>query len=240
MQYINDGEISITKSYEGIESTEIVLNGGTIYITSSDDGINGAGGKDGSGFQPGRPGGPPGQWNFVPGDCHLYINGGYIVVTSTGDGIDINGPMEMTSGYVLVNGPTSNMEGSIEWEGSFKMTGGFLLTVGSSGMAMSTSETSTQCSVLINLRASRSAGTLIHFENSDGEEIITFKPTKRFQSITICSPLFTVGSEYRFYLGGSSTGTLVDGVYQEGKYEPSGNPTRTFMISSMVTKFSNV
>jgi hypothetical protein len=237
---INDGEISITKSYEGIESTEIVLNGGTIYITSSDDGINGAGGKDGSGFQPGRPGGPPGQWNFVPGDCHLYINGGYIVVTSTGDGIDINGPMEMTSGYVLVNGPTSNMEGSIDWEGSFKMTGGFLLTVGSSGMAMSTSETSTQCSVLINLRASRSAGTLIHFENSDGEEIITFKPTKRFQSITICSPLFTVDSEYRFYLGGSSTGTLVDGVYQEGKYEPSGNPTRTFTISNMVTKFSNV
>ena len=40
----NDGEITKTKSYEGIESTEIVLNGGTIYISSSDDGIFGAGG----------------------------------------------------------------------------------------------------------------------------------------------------------------------------------------------------
>ncbi len=110
---INGGTIDVTASYEGIESTDIVINAGTIHITSKDDGINGAGGNDGSGFQPGPGiGGPgfPGQ-GFVPGNRTLAINGGYIVVTTVldsngkyGDGIDVNGPITMTAGYVVVNG----------------------------------------------------------------------------------------------------------------------------------------
>lgn len=41
--FINSGEIRITKSYEGIEGETVTINGGKIYITSSDDGINAAG-----------------------------------------------------------------------------------------------------------------------------------------------------------------------------------------------------
>ena len=47
---INDGDITINNSYEGIESVEISLNGGNIYVVASDDGVNGAGGSDGSAF----------------------------------------------------------------------------------------------------------------------------------------------------------------------------------------------
>lgn len=37
---INDGEISITKCYEGLESAVKVVNDGNIHIAASDDGIN--------------------------------------------------------------------------------------------------------------------------------------------------------------------------------------------------------
>jgi len=241
---INDGKINITKSYEGIESTEIVINGGTIHITSSDDGINGAGGKDGSGFQPGQPGGSPGQWSFVPGDCHLYINGGYIVLTTDGDGIDINGPMEMIGGYVIINGPTSVFNTAIDWEGSFKTTGGFILGLGTPGTsiapAMIASQTSSQCSVLINFRNMKSSGTLIHLQINNGTDVITYNPSKNFQSIALSSPLLTTGTTYELFLGGSSTGTLLDGVYQSGEYTPASDSVKSFTINSIVTKLERV
>ncbi len=127
---INGGEISITKSYEGIEGAVITINEGDIQIVASDDGINIAGGNDGSGIN--RPGG--GGFNTT-GNYWLYINGGYIVVNAVGDGIDINGSVEMTDGALIVSGPTSNANGALDYDASFKMSGGFLAAAGSSGMA---------------------------------------------------------------------------------------------------------
>lgn len=40
---INGGNINVSKSYEGIESENITINDGEIYVTSSDDGINASG-----------------------------------------------------------------------------------------------------------------------------------------------------------------------------------------------------
>jgi len=243
---INGGTINVASSYEGIESTDIIINAGTIYITSRDDGINGAGGNDGSGFQPGPGiGGPgfPGQ-GFVPGNRTLTINSGYIVVTTVfgsdgkdGDGIDINGPITMTGGYVIVNGPTFNGNSAIDWEGSFKMTGGFILGVGSSGMAMTAGPTSTQYALQLDLRNTRGAGTLINIQTNNGTDVLTFQASKTFQSIAFCSPTLTKGSTYSLYLGGSSTGTLKDGVYQNGTYS-GGTMIRTFTIQNIVTKLT--
>lgn len=224
---INGGEFAITKCYEGIESVNITINDGTIHITASDDGINGAGGNDASGT------GPFGAST----SCNLYINGGYIVIYSGGDGIDVGGTITMTDGYVIVNGPTSNMDGAIDYDGSFVMSGGFIIAVGSSGMAEAPSTTSTQYSMLLNLKATYAAGTIIHVQGSDGTEIVTFKTVKQFQSIVICSPKFAKGSTYDVYLGGSATGTLTDGVYSGGTYTP-GTKYTSFTISSMVTRIT--
>ena len=49
---VNGGDIRVTESYEGLESAVITLNAGNIHIVSSDDGINVAGGNDGSGKNP--------------------------------------------------------------------------------------------------------------------------------------------------------------------------------------------
>ncbi|MCF0231010.1 MAG: carbohydrate-binding domain-containing protein, partial [Enterococcus sp.] len=50
--YINGGSFNIKKSYEGIEGTQVYINNADISINSSDDGINAAGGNDGSSKNP--------------------------------------------------------------------------------------------------------------------------------------------------------------------------------------------
>jgi len=232
---INGGDITIAKSFEGIESVIITINGGNIHIVSSDDGINGAGGNDASGFTQGPDrGGGRDQGGFTnSGNCYLYINGGYIVVDAAGDGIDVNGAIVMTDGYVIVNGPTSNANGALDHV-SFKITGGFLLAVGSSGMAQAPGTSSTQYSILLNFRSSMSAGTLINIQTSDGTVLFSFKPTKAYQSVVFSSAALTKGSTYNVYYGGSSTGTANDGLYLSGTYTP-GTKYTTFTISSVTT-----
>jgi hypothetical protein len=235
---INGGDINITKSYEGLESADanITINNGNIHIVSSDDGINVAGGGDNMGM-----GGPPDRGGFNPqpqpqvvGNYYLYINGGYIAINADGDGIDSNGSIVMTDGVVIVHGPTSNMNGALD-HSSFTMTGGFLLAAGSSGMAQAPDTSSSQYSLLLNFRSTIPAGTLFHIQTSrQGEEILSFSPSKAYQSIAFSSPELTKGTTYAVYYGGSSTGTVVDGLYQDGTYTP-GTPYTSFTISSIVT-----
>lgn len=59
---VRGGEINVTKSYEGLEGLAVEISGGTIRIKADDDGINAAGGADGSGF-----GGFGGGDRFGPG-----------------------------------------------------------------------------------------------------------------------------------------------------------------------------
>lgn len=74
---VNGGTVRITQSYEGIESAVITINGGEIYIVSSDDGVNaadGTGGGPGGGFGGGQPqgnGGPRGGTTRSR-KCQLY------------------------------------------------------------------------------------------------------------------------------------------------------------------------
>jgi hypothetical protein len=140
----------------------------------------------------------------------------------------------MTGGIVIVNGPTANNNGALDYAGAFQITGGFLVAVGSSGMAQAPSTSSTQYSVAMNFPSPQTAGTMVHFETEEGEEILTFVPTKAYQSVVLCSPELGNGSTYVVYSGGSSTGTVADGLYSDGTYTAGTEITR-FTISSVVT-----
>jgi hypothetical protein len=235
---INGGDFAITRSYEGLESAVITINDGNINITSSDDGINISSGADGSGFMMGGPGGRggPQQDAFaMSGDYYLYINGGYIVVNAGGDGLDANGSIEMTGGLVIVNGPTENMNGALDCIGTFNVTGGFLVAVGSAGMAEAPDELSSQYSLLLNLDSPLQAGTLVHIQSSDGNDILTFSPVKQFQSVVLSSPELVAGGTYIVSFGGSSSGAASDGLYQGGSYS-GGSEYVSFTISNVVTR----
>ena len=225
---INGGDILISKSYEGIESTKITINEGNIDITASDDGVNAAGGNDGSSIN-----GRPGQNAFSGSTGALNINGGYLKVNADGDGLDANGPIEMSSGTVLVNGPTNNGNGALDYDGTFNISGGILIAAGSAGMAQSPSTSSSQYSLSIGV-GTLEANTLIHIEDEDGSEILTFAPTKTYQTVIVSSPNIVKGKTYKVYSGGSSTGTENNGLYTGGSYTP-GNEVGSATLSNSVT-----
>lgn len=227
---VKGGKINVTKSYEGIESAVVTVSEGEIHVTASDDGINVAGGADSSSTN-----GRPGQNNFSSsGNNKLNINGGYIVVNSNGDGLDANGSIYMTKGTVIVSGPTSNGNGALDYDGTFEMTGGFLVSAGSSGMAQAPSYTSTQYSIIMNYPQIQSSGTVVNLQDSEGKAVATFAPVKDYQTVVISSPELKKGGAYTLYSGGKSTGSGTDGLYTDGKYE-SGTKVVDFTISESVT-----
>jgi hypothetical protein len=242
---INDGEIRITQSYEGIESAVITIDGGAIDIMASDDGVNVAGGNDGSGtaagMQPGgRPGrGGPGMDAFTfTGHTYLYINGGTMMVEATGDGIDVNGAIEMTGGLVVVNGPTQQMNSALDYDASFTISGGLLAAAGSAGMAQAPGEASSQLSLLLNFPSALPAGTIIHIQTSTGDELLTFAPLKPFQSIAFSSAALAKGMAVEIYYDGSAAGASLGGLYLDGAYTP-GTQVASFTLANVVTRVGN-
>lgn len=195
---IDDGAINITKSYEGIEGGEITVNGGDIKVISSDDGFNAAGGSD-----TGRTQDP------FAGDISkvLTINGGSIYVNSSGDGLDSNGNIYINGGTIYVDGPTNDGNGAMDYGDQgceLKITGGTLIAVGSSGMAVNASS-ATQPSVLMNLSGSYSG------ELSFGG--INYTPAKNYSSILISSPDLSLGNSYTLTIGGVEVQTVAINDY---------------------------
>ncbi|EFM11143.1 conserved hypothetical protein [Paenibacillus curdlanolyticus YK9] len=228
---IEGGTIDIAKSNEGIEAPTVGIAGGKIGLVASDDGVNVAGGVDGSANE-GGPGG--GNQAGVASARKLTISGGYLTVDSQGDGLDANGSIEMTGGTVIVNGPTENNNGSLDYDGTFTMTGGFLIAAGSSGMVQAASEGSTQPGILMTYPQAQQAGTLVHLADSEGNAVLTFAPSKSYQAVFISAPNLKQNESYTLYSGGASTGTEIDGLYEGGEYE-GGTKVVAFETSSLVT-----
>ncbi|MFC5702617.1 carbohydrate-binding domain-containing protein [Cohnella faecalis] len=228
---IAGGTIDIANSNEGIEAPTIAISDGKISVVASDDGVNVAGGSDETAAADGPPGG---NESGADSGRKLTISGGYLAVDAQGDGLDANGSIEMTGGTVIVNGPTENGNGALDYDGTFVMTGGFLVAAGSSGMAQATSEQSTQSGVLMTYPQTQQAGTIVHLEDSDGNAIITFAPSKNYQSVFVSSPNLKKDASYALYSGGASTGNDANGLYDGGEYQ-GGTKVVEYTVSSVVT-----
>ncbi len=226
---ISGGTINILNSYEGIESAVINISNGIIQVAASDDGINVAGGNDGSSVN-----GRPGQNSFTSSENYtLNISGGKLYVDASGDGLDANGSIYMSGGTVIVNGPVSNGNGALDYDQKFEISGGLLIAAGSSGMALTPSENSSQNSVFIKYSQIQKAGTLVNIADNSGNNIITFTPKKDYQTILVSSPDITIDSTYQLYTGGTSTGTENNGLFTEGIYE-NGTKLTDFTVSKSI------
>lgn len=229
---ISDGTVNITACYEGVEAENITVNGGDISIVSTDDGFNVAGGNDSS-----AAGGPGGYSGSTSSSSYLTITGGYIFVNSKGDGLDSNGSIIMSGGTVIVMGPTDSGNGTLDYDGTFKLTGGYLLAVGSSGMLQTpTASSSTQYTLSAVITSSTN---LIHIEDSSGNTILTYKPTKSYSAIVFSTPDIEKGETYKIYSGGSTTGTATNGLYPTDATYTQGTLKCSITVSSIVSSYGS-
>lgn len=178
---LNGADIQIEQSYEGLEGSSIVINSGNIQVTAQDDGINAAG--------------------ITDSDCSITINGGTVSVDAAGDGIDSNGSLYFAGGTVLVNGPTNNGNGALDYNGTCEVSGGILTIAGSSGMAQAPGPSSTQNSLIVYYAAVQQAGTQVSLVDDAGEVILEITPTKEYQSVLFSSSELEQGMTYTLKSG---------------------------------------
>ncbi len=201
---INNATINITKSYEGIESAYIEINGGNISLVASDDGINVSGGNDSSSI-----GGRMGQNNFSQignSNQKLVINGGTVKVNSTGDGLDANGAIYISGGNVFVEGPTSSGNGALDYDSECVVTGGKIIIYGAVGMWQNPSNTSTQ--YVLTFQNTGNAGDKVVLKDSNGNEISSFTTSKSYGALSISSSKIQKGETYTLYVNESNKASL--------------------------------
>lgn len=219
--HIRAGRILITESYEGLEAQYVVISGGELTLTATDDGINAAGGNDGSGEGgprggdsfgrpggpggqggpggPGGPGGKPGQQPGGSSDGEVRISGGTIRVVSSGDGIDANGILEITGGDIMVTGPSIGDTATLDFDISGTISGGRFVGTGASGMAQTFSPSSQ--GVLAISAGNRKAGTSIVVKDESGNVLLEHAPEMDFQVLIFSDPALKKGEKYTVTIG---------------------------------------
>lgn len=208
------GDITINTSYEGLEAPVITINGGTFDITATDDGINAAGGElDTSDSSPedfeneSGTGDGPGNWArggmMSTSSGYLYINGGTIHIDASGDGIDSNTSITQTGGAITIDGPTANMDGALDYDDTYDISGGSVFAAGSAGMLQTVSESSSVNCLAVIYTNTQSAGTTISIKNADGNTVAEYTPSKAYQSFVFASGDLKDSGTYTVYSGDS-------------------------------------
>lgn len=201
---ISGGYLQIIDGYEGIEGNSVVISGGEIHINVTDDGLNAAGGKDQSGFR--------GAWGgdmFAGSSCVITISGGKIYINAAGDGIDSNGDLVVTGGEIYVSGPESPADGALDYDGAGQITGGILVAVGSSQMAMNFGDMSTQGSILVNVGNCRT-GDEVRLEDESGNLLVAYTAESAFTSVVVSCPELKLGETYKLTAGENETQITLD------------------------------
>ena len=228
---VSDGEINILASYEGLEGTTVTVSGGTIRVLSSDDGVNAAGGADGSGFGGFGHGNTFGGGN--PDSC-IDISGGYLVVKADGDGLDSNGNAVMSGGTVMVLS-TGRGDGALDYDGSFSLSGGTLLAVGSGNMSQTPGQAS-QYVVSLGFDSDLPEGTYVSL--AGGSQSFVWELPASANHIVFSSPELKGGTAYTVSYGGDYSGEAVDGFCSGGVYS-GGTDLTVLTLSDYITAYGN-
>lgn len=199
------GSVTVRESYEGIEGLKICLRGGELEITASDDGLNAGGGGDSSGY-----GGRGGDMFSGNSDALLEISGGTVTVNAGGDGLDTNGSLNLSGGTVTVYGPTNDGNGSLDYGTDAAVTGGSLIALGSSGMAVNF-RSATQGAILLNV-GSQSAGTTVTLTDADGNVLLSCTAEKAFAAVNLTCPELAQGGTYTVTAGAFSQTITLDSL----------------------------
>ena len=211
------GTVDISISYEGLEALHIVVAGGDIKLTATDDGINAAGGNDESGTGGrdemfggghgghGGHGGMGGPGGMSAGNGSVTISGGTLYINSSGDGIDANGTVTISGGHTTIVGPTQGDTATLDYDRSCVITGGTFIGTGAMGMAQ-TFSASEQGVIAVQV-GNQPAGTKITLTDAEGKTLIDYAPELNFAVVILSCPEMVSGQNYTITVG-SASGTF--------------------------------
>ena len=181
---VSGGVIKIETCYEGIEGAVVVIDGGDIDITASDDAVNAASSeksKDENG---------------------ITISGGKVVISAGSDGIDTNGYLNLSGGEVYISCRMTGGDGPIDHDGVFTVTGGLLLSTGG-GTADSKGYTVADGMTCTNLSISDvPTGKAVSVKDSDGNVIASHTFDKSGSGIFLITSVLSEGDTFTVECGG--------------------------------------
>ena len=214
---ISGGTITVTSADDGIHADgTLTISDGYVNIVQSHEGLEGnvinIGG--GSVYVYGNDDGI----NACKGSQTPLVNvtGGYVEVTTPSgdtDAIDSNGSFTVSGGFVLVKGGAamSGMAGSVDVDGSITVSGGSVVALG--GICQTPSGNSV-CTY-VSSSASLSAGdyTLV---DSSGKTLLSFTLDGAYSGCWISSDALTVGGSYSLLRSGSEVLSWTQSSSTEG------------------------
>ena len=154
----------------------------------------------------------------------IEIPGGTLYVNASGDGMDSNGSIRVSGGVIYISGPTDGANGALDYASSATITGGTLIAAGSSGMAESFSDASTQGVIMVNVD-SQEADSRIQLSNADGNLLLSWTAPKGFSNVVVSCPDIIQGNTYTLDAGSSQTSITMDSfVYNGGSGMGSSMP----------------
>ena len=221
-QYINilDGTVNVTSSDDGINASYSTTSTSTESTTATSTKQSAQGGQNSAPQAPngsagqapsGTMGQPPagggagggmggGHGTFEVVDATINITGGTVTVNANGDGIDSNGTATLSGGTLIVNGPFTGGNASLDTNGDLLLNG-TTVTAGNSGdMFEAPSTNSTSGYVKISNVSNLSAGTTVQVTDSSGNVVANYKVTNSSTAlILVSSSKITKGESYTVY-----------------------------------------
>ena len=197
---INSGTIKMEKVGEGLEAVTIDINGGTINIVASDDGINARGLIDDSATDEEKE--AYGEENQA--DTYFRITAGTVNVTAGGDGIDSNGQVYIEGGTLNVSGPASGPDVALDYNGKATITGGTFISTGVQEMFESFDSSSTQNFINVFYSTAVSGGTEVKVTDKSGNIVLSYTPTNDFTAVILSSDKLVTGETYTVSAGSNS------------------------------------
>ena len=165
----------------------------------------------------------------------IHVSGGSITVVNSvardADGLDSNGDIVISGGVVRVSltnsGSNSALDYASESGGKMEISGGEVIACGSYAMAEGFDSSSSQCSILYNIKRGAPAGTTVALEDSEGNIILSYEVPCSFSSVAISCPEMQIGETYLVAIGDSVEEITLDSVsasFGDAQSEGFGGP----------------
>lgn len=148
----------------------------------------------------GMGGGMGGGDTFEVVDATINIAGGTVTVNANGDGIDSNGTATLSGGTLVVNGPFTGGNTSLDTNGDLLLNGTTVVAGNSGDMFEAPASSSTSGYVKLTNLSNVSSGTTIQVADSSGKVVANYKVTNSNTAlILVSSANITKGQSYTVY-----------------------------------------